>query len=298
MPIKYAMELIALSAVWGASFLFMRTTSDDFGPIVLIALRTGIAALVLLPFLITKKLLPIVKQNWWPIFFVAVTNTAIPFCLFSYSTLYLGAGYASVLNATAPMFGAIVGYLWLKDNLSYLATLGLLLGFGGVLVLSSSQISGAVSSEWLPIIATLGATFLYGVAACYAKQYLYGVNPLAVAGGSQCFAVLCLAPVSLFVLPASMPDMNSWLQVLVLGVVCTAAAYIMYFRLIANIGASKAITVAYLIPVFGVLWGMLFLDETMTLNMWLGAALVLLGVSLTTGLIKITTVAKPSRSSD
>ena len=286
MPFKYFVELLLLSAIWGASFLFMRTTSAEFGPIMLITLRTGIAALVLLPFLLYKKQTQIIFRYWLPILMVAVTNTAVPFCLFAYSTLFLGAGFASVLNATAPMFAALVGFYWLKDKLNLLAVVGLFIGFIGVLLLSLARENADFATSVLPILAALSATLLYGVAACLTKRYLQGVNSLAIATGSQCFAVLLLAPLSLFFWPASMPSIQSWWQVLALGVVCTAIAYILYFRLIANVGAAKAITVAYLVPVFGIVWGMTFLDEHLTPGMWLGAALVLVGVALTTNLFK------------
>jgi drug/metabolite transporter (DMT)-like permease len=280
---KHFAELILLAAIWGASFIFMRTTTPEFGPIMLITLRTAIAAIVLLPFLLKAKLQSQLSIHWRPIFFVGLINTAIPFCLFSYSTLYLGAGYASVLNATAPMFGALIGFFWLKDNLPYIGIFGLFIGFLGVLVLSFARNVGLQDTSLLPVFAALLATFLYGVAACYAKTYLQGVSSLVVATGSQCFAAIILAPLSFFFWPTQMPSAQSWLQVAILGIVCTAVAYILYFRLIANVGAAKAITVAYLIPVFGVLWGIIFLQERLTPTMWAGSALVLLGVTMTTG---------------
>ncbi len=276
MPVKYVLELLLLAAVWGASFIFMRTTVPDFGPIMLITLRTGIAAVFLLPFLIKAKLLSQLKVHWLPILVVGLINTAIPFCLFSYSTLYLGAGYASVLNATVPMFGAIIGFFWLKDYLSNIAIFGLLVGFCGVLLLSIARDAAFSAEALLPVLAALLATLSYGAAACYAKKYLIG---------SQCFAFLSLAPLSLAFWPEQMPGLHSWLQVLILGVACTALAYILYFRLIANVGAEKAITVAYLVPVFGVMWGIVFLDEHLSPGMWVGAGLVILGVALTTGIL-------------
>lgn len=285
---KHLFELILLAAIWGASFIFMRTATPEFGPIMLMTIRTGIAAIVLLPFLFKAKLQGQLKIYWRPIFFVGLINTAIPFCLFSYSTLYLGAGFASVLNATAPMFGALVGFFWLKNNLPYIAIFGLCIGFLGVVVLSLARKVGLDDASLLPICAALVATFLYGVAACYAKTYLQGISSLVIATGSQCFAAMSLAPLSLFFWPTHMPSANSWLQVTILGIVCTAVAYILYFRLIANVGAAKAITVAYLVPVFGVLWGIIFLQESLTPTMWAGSALVLLGVAMTTGFFKKT----------
>lgn len=284
MPVKYAFELVFLAAIWGASFLFMRTTSAEFGPVLLITLRTGIAALVLLPVLLAKRQLNTVVKNWRIISVIGLTNTAIPFCLFSYSTLYLGAGYASVLNATAPMFGALIAFYWLRDRLLRIAVVGLVIGFVGVVVLSLSRQHSGTATAWLPILAALAATSLYGLAACVAKRYLQGVNALAITTGSQVVAAITLAPLSLFFWPNEMPSSDSWWQVVALGVLCTALAYILYFRLIANIGSAKAITVAYLVPVFGVLWGIIFLAERLNLGMWIGASLILLGVALTSGL--------------
>jgi drug/metabolite transporter (DMT)-like permease len=284
-PIKYFFELVVLSSLWGASFLFMRTTTGDFGPVMLVTLRTGIAAFALMPFFFYRRLMPEFKQYWKPIFFVGIANTAIPFCLFSYSTYFLGAGYGSILNATAPMFGAIVGYFWLKDNLTRIAIFGLFMGFTGVLVLSLTRISEELTSVFLPIIAALVSTFLYGLAACYSKRYLTGVSSLSIATGSLYFAFLTLLPISIFYWPENNPSIESWVQVIALGLFCTAVAYIMYFRLIANVGAERAITVAYLVPVFGVCWGIVFLQETLTINMLIGAFLVLMGVALTTGVL-------------
>lgn len=287
MPIKYFAELLALAALWGASFLFMRTTTGEFGAIVLVTLRTGIAALALLPLLFYKKRLAELCTHWRPILFVAIVNTAIPFSLFSYSTYHLGAGYSSILNATAPMFGALVGFFWLKNSLTKIAIFGLILGFLGVLLLSVSRVSEDVEVVYLPIVSALVATFCYGLSACYSKKYLVGISAVTIAVGSHIFAVISLLPISLFFLPESNPSVNSWLQVIVLGLFCTAIASIMYFRLIANVGAEKAITVAYLVPVFGVMWGMIFLQETFTLVMAIGATLVLFGVALSTGVVKV-----------
>lgn len=286
MKTRDLIELIVLAAIWGASFLFMRTATPEFGAIPLVTVRTLVAALVLIPILLIAKKYPDVKRYWFPIFLVGLVNTAIPFCLFSYSTMYLGAGFASILNATAPMFGALVAFLWLKDNLSLSAVVGLFIGFSGVVVLSNARATVSLELAIIPIAAALLATLFYGIGACLTKRYLAGVSTLAIATGSQGFAALALIPVALFTLPSQMPSSSAWLQVILLGVACTAFAYILYFRLIANIGAAKAITVAYLVPVFGVMWGIVFLQEQLTLPMVSGALLILFGVTLTTGVIK------------
>jgi drug/metabolite transporter (DMT)-like permease len=286
MRLQDIFELVLLAAIWGASFLFMRSATPEFGAISLVVLRTGIAALCLLPLLLMSKKVKVVKKHWKAIFFVGMTNTAIPFCLFAYSTVLLGAGLASILNATAPMFGAIVAYLWLKQNLSTTAVVGLVVGFFGVVVISAVRTGVELSLAMLPIFAALAATCLYGIAACFTKQYLSGVSTMAIATGSQVFATIALVPLAVISWPETNPSNDAWLQVITLGVLCTGLAYILYFRLIENLGAAKAISVAYLIPVFGVCWGVVFLDEIVTPLMIVGAVLILLGVSLTTGVIK------------
>ncbi|MEP1554212.1 MAG: DMT family transporter [Paraglaciecola sp.] len=283
MPFKYFCELVLLSALWGGSFLFMRTTVDEFGPVMLVTLRVGIAGLVLLPLLLFKRLGRELIENWRPIMFVGITNNAIPYFLFSYSTIYLSAGYASVLNATAPMFAAIIAFFWLKDKLAPMALIGLIIGFLGVFVLSMAKLILQTENTFQAILAALVATFFYGLAACFTKRSLQGVKPLTVAAGSLMFATVFLLPISLFYLPTTTPSINSWLSVLVLGACSTGFAALLFFRLIANVGAYKAITVTYLVPVFGIIWGMIFLREQLTVNMWIGAAMVLIGVALTTG---------------
>lgn len=281
-----AIELLLLSAIWGASFLFMRTATPEFGAIGLVFVRTLIAALVLFPLLLMARKLTALRQYWPHLLFVGLVNTAIPFTLFSYATVELGAGFGSILNATAPMFGALVAYLWLRESLSPLAVLGIFLGFAGVVLMSTDRSGSNLQSAILPIAAALMATFSYGLAASYTKRFLSGVSVLAVATGSQWFAALSVAPLAALTWPSIMPSMDAWLQVIALGVMCTGVAYILYFRLIENIGAAKAITVAYLIPVFGVAWGIIFLGEVLTPPMLAGASLILLGVAMTTGLIR------------
>ena len=286
MKLQDSAELLILAAIWGASFMFMRTATPEFGAIVLVEVRTAIAALCLLPLLLLRRRMPDLKRHWREILFVGIVNTAVPFCLFSYATMMLGAGVGAVLNATAPMFGALIAFLWLKDRLSYLAVIGLFIGFAGVSVLASARGTVAFSLSIMPILAALGATSAYGLAACYTKRNLAGVNALAIAAGSQVFAALVLLPFAIVTWPTNSPSLDAWLQVVILGVACTGVAYILYFRLIANVGAPRAMTVGYMVPVFGVLWGVIFLDETISKALLAGAGLILFGVSLTTGFIR------------
>jgi drug/metabolite transporter (DMT)-like permease len=284
--LKHAIQLIVLAAIWGASFLFMRVSVQEFGPVLLMTLRIGIGALVLIPFLILKKRLHVVSDNWKPILLVGLTNSAIPFSLFGYTTLYAEAGYASILNATAPMFAAIIAYFWLSERLKKLAGLGLLIGFAGVFFLMIDKMSGDVRTPLLASFAALLATFLYGVATSVNKRFLGGVDVLAVAAGSLFFAALSLIPFALMSIPAQMPSANAWISVTILGVICTGVAYLIFFNLLDKVGMTKTLSVTYMIPVFGIFWGALLLDEKLSFNLLIGGSLVLLGVGLTTGVIK------------
>jgi len=290
------LELLLLAAIWGSSFLFMRVGSPELGPMLFSGIRTLIASIFLVSCI--KFMRPVfnLQQIAWHMFIVGQINTAIPFVLFGYATLTLAAGTTSVLNATTPMFGAIVAYVWLKDKLSLTAIGGLVLGFIGVYILVADQLA-IDSTALLPALAAITAAFCYGISANYTKQYLTNVKPLVLAAGSQISATITLLPLSLFFLPEQMPSWPAISSVIMIGVLCTGIAYIIFFRLITALGPARAITVTYLIPVFGLFWGVIFLHETITVNMLLGCAVILLGVAITTGLLKLK-LTKKSPSSD
>ena len=184
------------------------------------------------------------------------------------------------------MFGAVVAWLWLGDKLTKVSVTGLLLGFAGVTVISQQKL-GEGEISILPILTALLATTGYGIAACMMKKWLQGVKPLVVATGSQAMASIMLAPFALATLPSVMPSANAWLNAVALAVVGTGIAYILYFKLIADIGPSKAITVAYLVPLFGIIWGVLFLHEHLSVQTIAGGLMILCGVALTTGVFKL-----------
>lgn len=287
------LELVSLAALWGASFLFMRLGAADFGPVALAFVRVAAASLLLLPLLAYRQQMPALRAHWRTILVVGLTNSALPFMCFNYAALHINAGLSAVFNATSPLFGALFAWLWLKDRLDPPRIAGLLIGFGGVLWLVWDRAGfkpGATgAAEVVPaILACLAATVLYGFSASFTKRYLTGVPPMAVAAGSQAGAALCLAVPALVWWPAQMPGAEAWGHALVLAVACTALAYLLYFRLIANVGPANAISVTFLIPVFAVVWGGLFLGEKVDLTMALGCAVILLGTSLVTGVLKLT----------
>ena len=205
-------------------------------------------------------------------------NSAIPFTLFAYATLTMTAGDAAVLNATAPLFGGLIGYAWFRESLSLQKVIGLAIGFLGVVILVWGKLSGITAV--LPLSAGLFAAVLYGVAAHFSKRSLKNVPPLVVSTGSLIAASLMLLPLAALTWPDNSPTIKAWLCVVALGFGCTAIAYLLYFRLLKNVGPSNAMTVAYLIPVFGILWGYLLLNESVTISTWIGGLTVLVGTSL------------------
>lgn len=283
------LELLLLAALWGASFLFMRMGAAEFGPIALTLLRVAGAALCLLPLLAWRRQLDTLLTHWRGIALVGVVNSALPFLLYSVAALAIESGLSAVLNATAPLWGALIAAAWLGERLTASRVAGLALGFAGVMLLAWDQASLRPGehgvSAGVAIAACLGATLCYGFGANYARARLRGVAPMALAAGSQLAAAVVLALPAAWAWPAQMPGPRSWAAVAALAALCTGLAYLLYFRLIARLGASRAISVTYLIPVFGVAWGALFLGERVTPAMLGGGAVVLAGTALATGLV-------------
>jgi drug/metabolite transporter (DMT)-like permease len=285
MPVAF--EFILLAAIWGASFLLMKFGAADFGPFLTAFIRVFLAALLLLPLLAWRGQMQALVKNAKPILIVGMLNSGIPFALFGFAVLHISTGLTSILNATTPLWGALIAWIWLHDKPAKLRILGLAIGFIGVAALSWGKASfrpGASAIGWA-VLATLLATLCYGIAASYTKKFLTGVPPLASATGSQIGAALLLAIPGMATLPAQMPGAKAWLAVLLLAAFCTALAYLLYFRLIARAGPQRAVAVTFLIPVFGVAYGALLLNEAITLTMIICGAIIVLGTALATGVI-------------
>jgi drug/metabolite transporter (DMT)-like permease len=283
-------NLIVLAALWGASFLFMRMGAGAFGAVALAAVRVVGASLFLLPLLVWRAEMSALRRHWKPIFIVGLTNSALPFICFGYAALSISAGLSSIFNATTPLFGACVAWLWLGDKLNRPRIVGLLIGFGGVLWLAWDKASfkpGAdgLSTGWA-IVACLCAALCYGWSASFTKRRLTGVPPMAVAAGSQLSATVALALPAWWWWPALNPTPTAWLAAGLLALFCTGVAYVLFFRIIASAGPANAISVTFLVPAFAVLWGALFLGESVTVPMLIGCAVILFGTALTTGALK------------
>ncbi|WP_286235629.1 DMT family transporter [Thalassotalea sediminis] len=287
MTIQPALEFILLAAIWGASFLFMKLGVPEFGAVSFMAIRTLIGAIVLVSVLLLKKQFKTLRNAPWQLFIVGLFNTAIPFVLFGWATLSLSASNISVLNATTPLFGAVVAYFWLKSRLTKLQVFGLLLGFVGVYVLMYPQLTSAPKETLLPTLAVLLAASCYGLGATISKLYLSNVKPLASAAGSQISASIVLVPISLFYLPSTIPSLTAINAALAIGILCTGVAYIILFRLISQLGPTNAISVTYLIPVFGIFWGVMILNEEVSAFTLYGSILILIGVAFSTGALKL-----------
>jgi len=278
--------LTVLAAIWGASFLFMRVSVDELGSVVLTQLRVGIGAACLLPIMLLKHRMPLSGRQLAHLTVVGLCNSALPFSLLAFATIHVNAGYTALLNSSVPLWSAIIAALWLQDWLSRWQCVGLILGFTGVSVLVLEKGELSFSGPTLAIISSTIATMCYGFAANYAKRYLSGVPPMIIATMSLLIASVSLLPLSLTHWPEHPIKIDTWLNVAVLGALCTAVAYILFYGLIKRVGPTKTVSVTFLVPVFGVLWGFVFLKETITLAMVIGSLIIFSGTSLTLGIIK------------
>ena len=277
-------QFILLAALWGASFLFMRIGGHEFGALPTAGLRVVIAALFLLPILLWRGLWPQLAQHWKKVLFVGIFNSAIPFACFTYALLSISTGLSAILNASVPLFGALVAWVWLGDRPQRIRMLGLVIGFIGVSMLAWDKASfkpdaSGLSSGWA-VLACLLACVCYAIAASFTKRYLSGLPTLVTATGSQLGAALALALPALWFWPEQTPGVGAWMAVLALGVLCTGVAFILFFWLVENIGPARALTVTFVLPVFAVIYGLIFLHEAVSLWMLLCAAIVICGTAL------------------
>jgi len=265
-------RLVLLAAIWGASFLFNRITAPVLGPVLTAELRTLIAGIALAVYFGLAGFNPEWRRWGRQYVIVGILTSALPFLLWAYAALTLTAGLMSVLNATSPMWGALWSAVLLRERLNSRQVLGLVIGVAGVALVTRPE-----AGELVPVLAALAAAFCYGLAGAYMKRWASAVPSRGMAVGTQLTAGVLLIPFIAVSPPAMAPTPVVAASMLALGLVCGAIAYLLYFRLIADIGATGALTVTYLIPVFGVLWGALFLGEAISAPMLAGGALVVLG---------------------
>lgn len=272
-------SLVFLAALWGGSFLFMRIAAPVLGPVWLIAFRVLIAGLVMLPLLLHRRQLGELLAHWRLLLLTGLLTAALPFTLLAYASLQLTAGATSILNATVPIFAAVIGYTVYRESLSLKRASGVLLGFLGVLLLVGLPQPGG-PLPLVSVIAGLAACVSYVFAANLAKRRLSHVPTLVFVTGSQLGAAVWLLPLMPWFLPPQVPGALEIAAVIGLAVLSTALAFIIYFQLLRAYGATRTLTVTYLIPVFAIAWGAMLLGEALTLNVLFGGGLILVGVAL------------------
>ncbi|GLO63264.1 hypothetical protein MACH09_37720 [Vibrio sp. MACH09] len=282
MPISSAIQLILLAAIWGSSFLFMRIAVPALGPAMMIELRVLLAALFLFVVAIVMKRRLDFFQYKMHFFIIGLFNTALPFLLFAYAVQTLNASTLSILNSTAAIWGTAIGVFWTKTPLTRKKTVGLCLGVLGVVVLVGWDAGQLEEGSGLAIFAGIMAAACYGIASNYTKT-APPMSSFNNAHGNMWAASLIVLPLLPFFPVKEAIGVEISLSVIALGVLCTGIAYLLYFKLIADVGAASALSVTFLIPAFGIFWGHLILDEPIGWNTVFGTLLVVSGTMLVTG---------------
>jgi len=273
-------RLLGLATIWGLGFVFIRVAVPPLGPVALTMIRTLVAggALVLLARALGVGLHW--RARWGRFLAFGALNSTTPFLLVSTAEQAMSAAFAAILFATAPLFGAFIAAVWARDPLGPSRIAGLVAGVLGVALLVGWNPAGAEPPPAWSVAAMLAAATLFGVAATYARLRLHDIPSIAAAGGSQLSGGLLLLPLVAAVPPTAMPSPVEWASALALALLSSALAFVLYFRLIANVGAVKTLTVNFLAPLAGVAGGVVLLGEPVTVNMIAGAAVILAGTAL------------------
>ena len=273
-------RLLCLAALWGGSFSFMRIVAPVFGGVGTMWLRIGVAGLALLAYArITRVDLAFGK--WWRQYlFIGFLNSALPFSLFAFAMKTLPAGYGAILNGAAPFFAALFAALMLGEKLGSARIAGMLLGFTGVGLVMNLGPLALDRGTLIAIAACIVATCSYGFVIVYTKKYTQGAPNMGMAVGSLLLPAIAIAPYGITLIPPVWPPMLVLYSLLGLAIFCSAIAYLLYFRLIRDVGPTKAITTTFLVPVFGVFWGAIFFGESLNAGALVGGVLVLIGVAL------------------
>jgi drug/metabolite transporter (DMT)-like permease len=272
-------RLLALAVIWSASFVFIRVLAPVLGPVWVATGRLLLGGAVLIGVFVVTRTNVDLTRNWRAYLFIGVLNSALPFVLFAYAALTLPASYLVLLNAALPLFGALASAVWLAEPLDAAKLLGLVSGAAGVWLVSRA---GPVPPDFpfaVAVAASLAAVLCYALAGVWLKRRSRSSAPIAMAGWSQLLGGLALLPLAATSPVRGAITLSIVINLLMLALVCSALAYVLYFRLIADVGPTRAMTVTFLMPAFGMLWGHWFLDETITVPMLVGAALIVAGTA-------------------
>ena len=276
-PWRTPVELTLLGAIWGASFMFMRVAAADFGPFPLVAMRLAFGALVLTPFLWRARA-QFTRLLWLRIAGIAMMNATVPLTLFAWAAERAPAGIGAISNGMTVMFTALVAFGLFGERIGARRLTGLIIGFVGVIILASGRTAGVSVAP--AALAGTAASLCYGIGINLVRRYLTPYPPAAIAAAALTTGAVLLAPLAVWNWPHHPLPSASWVSALLLGVVCTGFAFVLYYRLVARIGAPRTSTVTYLIPLFGVIWAWLLLGEPLTMTMAIAGALILAGVAL------------------
>jgi len=270
-------RLLALAVIWSLSFVFVRVLVPVLGPVWVATGRVLIAGVALVLWFAVIGLDANVRAHWRAYLTVGIGNSALPFLLFAYAALHLPASYLVILNAAAPLFSAVASAIWLGERLTALKIAALVLGAAGVALVSRAGPLVPDTAFALAVAASLGAALSYALAGVWLKKFGGALRPVAIAGWSQMLAGIALLPIAAASPIAGPVTLGTVANLLALALVCSAIAYLLYYRLIADVGPTRAMTVTFLLPALGMCWGVLFLDETVTLPMIAGAVLIVAG---------------------
>jgi drug/metabolite transporter (DMT)-like permease len=278
-------ELLLLSLLWGSAYLFMRAAVPAFGPAPLVALRLGLAALMLFPVMLLRGGLPALRAHPLKFAVLGVPLTALPFLLLAFASLHITAGLVAVLNATAPLFAALIAHYLLRERLGAWRGAGLVIGFAGVAVLMWGSASFKSGIGVVAMLAVLVCSVLWAIGANYTRRHLAGTDSVVITVGSLLAASLFLAPFAWAFWPSETPSARAWAEMAFLGVLSSGLGFLIYFRLLRRIGPVRSMSVTFLNPVVAMVAGTWYLGETVTLQTLFGGAVVLAGTALSLGLV-------------
>ena len=273
-------RLIGLALLWSFSFLFIRASVAPFGAVGVVLLRVGIAAIFLHGYALMTKQDLALRTHWRHYILLGLFQTAVPFLLFALALKDIGASLGSIINATSPLFGLIIAIAIGDESPRWQRIVGIALGIVGVGALVG--IDNNDTATHLPaIVLGLGATLSYGISSNYTRRYVRNAPSLGMATYSQTFAALMMVPLLWMNAPSAPITTNAILAVVALGALSTGLAYLLFFRLVVDVGPTASLAVTFLIPLGAMAWGMMFLGETITPTMIVGCLLVFVGTILT-----------------
>ena len=270
-------RLVALAAIWGGSFIFIRVLAPVVGPVLTATTRVLIAGIALVAYFRVTGFVADVRTFWRQYLVIGIVNSAIPFLLYAFAALHIPASYSVIMNSVTPLFAALLAAAFLAERLTAGKLAGLVAGATGVALVSKA---GPVEPDPMfaaSVAACLGAAFCYAAAGVYMKKRAAAVKPMAIAGWSQLCAGFVLLPIVPFAPAPGAITPAVVANVLALALLCSAVAYLLYYRLIVDIGPTRALTVTLLMPLFGMAWGAFLLGEVITLPMIAGCVLILGG---------------------